>query len=55
MSSENNAIADAQKISERIANITGMLVYAVCSGPDYREWERKEVIQILPNHQGPIT
>ena len=54
MTTENNAIADAIKISERIANLTGSLAYPHCSGPDYREWDSKEVIYLLPNTQRTI-
>jgi len=54
VSTENNAIADAIKISERIANLTGSLAFQHCSGPDYKEWESREVIYLLPNTQRTI-
>jgi hypothetical protein len=41
-------------IAERIANISGSLVYSTCSGPDYKEWESREMIYLLPNTQRTI-
>ena len=51
INSESNSIVDAQKISERIANVSGSLVYPICSGIDYREWDSKELIYLLPSTQ----
>ena len=48
---ERRAILDARRIYDRISKIPGHLTFGLCAGPEYKEWESEQTLQIIPNTQ----